>query len=120
MGLLTVLNEVAMRDPKTLPRFKDILEQALDTPEKRREFDLGMDALRFGLQVALRCEELGLTPEQVESFSGISPAALLKIQTGTLPDAATQTKLARALQARIIVEPSGQWKLEAAGVALAA
>lgn len=110
-----------MRDPRTFPRFTDILEQALDTPEKRREYEEGLMALRFGVQVAFRCEELGLTPEQVEALCGISPAALLKIQTGTLPDAGAQTRLARALQSRIIVEPSGQWKLEAAGeLALAA
>ena len=104
-----------MRDPASLPRFRDILNQTLDTPEKRHEFDREMDALRFGLQVALRCEELSLTPERIEALCGISPAALLKIQTRTLPDGGTQTRLARALQARIIVEPSGQWKLEAVG-----
>ena len=72
-------------------------------------------ALRFGVQVAFRCEELGLTPEQVEALSGIPPASFLQIQTGDLPDTMTQMRLARVLRARIIVEPSGQWILEAVG-----
>jgi len=101
-------------NPQTMPRFTDILESCLDDSEKRREYEEGLMALRFGVYVSLRCEELGLTPAQVEALSGISPEALLRIQQGDLPDALTQTRLARVLDARIIVEPSGQWRLEAA------
>ena len=102
-----------MRDPASLPRFTDILESYLSDPEKRREYEQGLMALRFGVQIALRCEELGLTPAQIESLSGVAPEALLRVQQGDLPDPLTLTRLARALGARIIVEPSGQWRLEA-------
>ncbi len=102
-----------MRDPASLPRFTDILDSYLDDPEKRREYEEGLMALRFGVQISLRCEELGLTPAQVEALSGVSPESLLRVQQGDLPDPVTLTRLARALGARIIVEPSGQWRLEA-------
>ena len=106
---------VTTKSGRVLPTLDDVLGNYLSDPDKRREFDRGMDALRFGVQVAFRCEELGLTPEQVEALSGIPPASLLRIQTRELPDTLTQMRLARVLRARIIVEPSGQWTLETVG-----
>lgn len=105
-------------DPQALPRFIDILESCLSDPEKRREYEQGLMALRFGVQIALRCEELELTPPQIEARSGVPPEALLRVQQGDLPDPLTLTRLARALGARVIVEPSGQWRLEAVAEAL--
>ena len=64
------------------------------------------------MQVCLRREELGLVQKDLEAY-GIAQETVSRIERGgRLPDTKTQPKLAKALRARIVVEPDGQWRVE--------
>ena len=92
--------------------FDTWLSERLTTPKRRAEFEAGLIALKFGVACCMRREELGLKQKDLEPF-GIPRETVCRIEKGDrLPDTKTQPKLAAALQARIIVEPTGAWKLE--------
>lgn len=102
-----------MRDPRKFQRFDDFFEQQMkDNPQRRAEFEAGLMRLRFGVAVCMRREELGYKQKDMKQF-GIPAETMCRIEKGDrLPDPATQTKLARALNAEIVVGPSGEWKLK--------
>jgi DNA-binding XRE family transcriptional regulator len=87
------------------------LAKRLKTPKHRAEYEAGLMMLRFGVTVCMRREELGYKQKDMKQF-GIPAETMCRIEKGArLPDPATQTKLARALQAEIVVGPTGEWKL---------
>lgn len=99
------------RAPKTVDG-AEVLARFLADPAHAAEYERGLAALRFGVQVCLRREELGLAQKDLEAF-GIAQETVSRIERGVrLPDTKTQPKLARALQARIVIEPDGQWRVE--------
>lgn len=90
----------------------EVLAGFLADPAHAAEYEQGLQALRFGVQVCLRREALGLVQRDLEAF-GIAQETVSRIERGArLPDTKTQPKLARALQARIVIEPDGQWQVE--------
>jgi DNA-binding XRE family transcriptional regulator len=92
--------------------FEELHRQRLATPERRAEYDAGLMRLRFGVSVCMRREELGYKQKDMKQFD-IPAETMCRIEKGDrLPDPATQTKLARALMAEILVGPSGEWKLK--------
>lgn len=99
-----------------LKKFEEFENGILANPERRAAYEAGLNALRFGVQVCIRREELGLRQKDLEQF-GIPRETVCRIEKGDrLPDTKTQPKLAAALQARVIVEPTGEWRLEAAEI----
>lgn len=102
-----------MKENSRLRDGKEVLSELLSAPKRADGYQKGLQALRFGVQVCMRRESLGLLQRDMEEF-GIAQETMSRIEHGVrLPDTRTQPKLARALQARIIVEPDGQWRLEA-------
>ena len=82
------------------------------TPESRAEYEVGRNALFFGYACCIRREALGYKQKDMKQF-GIPAETMCRIEKGDrFPDPSTAAKLTHALQARIIVEPSGEWKLE--------
>jgi DNA-binding XRE family transcriptional regulator len=82
------------------------------TPESKAEYEAMRRALMFGVECCIRREELGYKQKDMAQF-GIPAETMCRIEKGDrLPDTKTVPKLAAALQARIIVEPTGEWKLE--------
>jgi DNA-binding XRE family transcriptional regulator len=90
---------------------RELQDQRLNSPERRAEYEVGLKALRFGMAVCMRREELGYKQKDMKQF-GIPAETMCRIEKGDrLPDPTTQTKLAQALKAEIIVSPSGDWRL---------
>lgn len=91
---------------------EEMLSKVISTPERRAEYEAGMNALRFGVACCMRREELGYKQKDMEQF-GIPAETMCRIEKGDrLPDTKTLPKLAAALQSRIVVESNGEWKLE--------
>jgi DNA-binding XRE family transcriptional regulator len=96
---------------RKLQLFEELETRILADPKRRAEYEAGLIALRFGVNVCIRREELGNRQKEMEKF-GIPGETMCRIEKGDrLPDTKTQPKLAAALRARV-VEPSGEWKLE--------
>jgi DNA-binding XRE family transcriptional regulator len=102
-----------MRNPRTLQRFEDFAAQVFkDRSDLQAMHEEGTRLLSFGVACCIRREELGYKQKDMVKF-GIPAETMCRIEKGDrLPDTKTQPKLAAALQARIVVEPSGEWKLE--------
>jgi DNA-binding XRE family transcriptional regulator len=97
---------------RKLNAFTEFEERILADPERRAEYEAGLNMLRFGVACCMRREELGLKQKDMPRF-GIPAETMCRIEKGDrFPDPKTTPKLAAALQARIVVEPSGEWKLE--------
>lgn len=88
------------------------LDARLETDERRREYQATRNALLFGVSCCIRRTQSGFKQKDMVKF-GIGAGTMCRIEKGErLPDTKTQPKLTAALQARIIVEPIGEWRLE--------
>jgi DNA-binding XRE family transcriptional regulator len=84
-------------------------EESERDPTFREGFERMNALLSFGIAVARMREQRGMTQKQLADASGIGRTVIARIEGGNhAPTLITETKLARALNARLEVSPDGQ------------
>jgi DNA-binding XRE family transcriptional regulator len=87
----------------------DFLAEALADPESRARFEEIAPLVDFGCAVAIAREQRRMSLQSLAAAAGISRSALIQIEKGNnAPTLITQTKIARALNARLEIAPSGR------------
>lgn len=87
----------------------DWLEEEMRDPEFREIWERTSPQVNFGLALAVMRERRGMTQQQLADASGIGRSVITRLEKGDhAPTLVTQTKLARALNARLEVPPNGQ------------
>jgi DNA-binding XRE family transcriptional regulator len=87
----------------------DFFDEALTTDEDWEEFNRTAALVNFGDALAAMRERRGMTQKQLADASGIGRTVIARIEGGNhAPTLITETKLARALNARLEVPPNGQ------------
>jgi transcriptional regulator with XRE-family HTH domain len=82
--------------------FRQFLEEELRNEKFAREYQDVRAELRFGLALALRREELGLTQQELAMETGIKQPMIARIEHGQMPTAPTLQRLAKALKAQVV------------------
>ncbi|MHB8644336.1 MAG: helix-turn-helix transcriptional regulator [Thermomicrobiales bacterium] len=87
----------------------DWLEEEMRDPEFREIWERTSPQVNFGLALAMMREQRGMTQQHLADASGIGRSVIARMEKGDhAPTLVTQTKLARALHARLEVPPNGQ------------
>jgi len=87
----------------------DFLAEELADPESRARFEEIAPLVDFGCAVAIAREQRRMSLQTLAAATGISRSALGQIEKGNdAPTLVAQTKIARALNARLEIAPSGR------------
>ena len=87
----------------------DFLEEEMDDPEFRALVDEIAPLVHFGFAVAIAREQRRMSIKALAEATGITRSALIQMEKGTVaPTLINQTKIARALDARLEISPSGK------------
>lgn len=87
----------------------DFLAEELADPESRDRFEEIAPLVDFGCAVAIAREQRRMSLQALAAATGITRSALVQIEKGNdAPTLIAQTKIARALNARLGISPSGR------------
>lgn len=87
----------------------DFLAEELADPESRARFDEIAPLVDFGCAVAIAREQRRMSVQALATATGIDRSTLAQIEKGNeAPTLAAQTKIARALNARLEIAPNGR------------
>jgi len=87
----------------------NFLAEELEDPESRTRFEEIAPLVSFGCAVAIAREERRMSIQALAAATGINRAMLVQIEKGNdAPALVAQTKIARALNARLEISPSGR------------
>jgi ribosome-binding protein aMBF1 (putative translation factor) len=81
------------------------MEEQLKDPEVATSFYEGLEELRLAVQIAQLREKRGFTQTQLAAQLHTSPAVISRIENGGNVELKTLQKIARALGARLMIEP---------------
>lgn len=86
----------------------DWLKEEMRDPEFRELWERTSPQVSFGLALGYMREQRGMTQQQLADATGIGRSVIARLESGDhAPTLTTQTKLARALNARIEVHAEG-------------
>lgn len=87
----------------------DWLEEEMRDPDFRAAWEAATPLMHFGLALATAREQRRMKAKTLATAVGIEPAMLHRIEVGDEePSLVLQTRLARALNARIEISPDGR------------
>jgi ribosome-binding protein aMBF1 (putative translation factor) len=87
----------------------DFLTEELADPEARAQFEEIAPLVDFGCAVSIAREQRRMSVQALATATGIDRSILEQIEKGNeAPTLAAQTKIARALNARLEISPSGR------------
>jgi transcriptional regulator with XRE-family HTH domain len=95
--------------------FKEFLHEQLQDPEFAEAYGQVDQEMDFGLALAQRREELGMTQQALAALTGIKQPMIARIEGGQMPTAPTLQRLAIGLKAGILFTGSGVLLLPVAG-----
>lgn len=90
---------------KKKTRAERFMEEQLKDPDVAASFNEGLEELRLAVQLAELREQRGLTQTQLAAKLHTSPAVISRVENGGNVELKTLQKIARALRARLKIEP---------------